>query len=194
MPVTGGPEHNNPFKLPNRDAPLDCPDGSVWTNITKKEFRIRFGENCEFIPNSGYNRMYVTKDDDQEIPVSAGWTNVTWNQEEYDADGMHDTVTNNDRCTILLDGLYTFFFKIETEASDKSSYQVRLFKNGLYEIEGSRLRGIGSKDASTIILIGATPIMSFSEDDFIVVQVNHDNDSIQDVLSTNSLFFCERRY
>lgn len=42
-----------------------------------------------------------------DLALSANtWTSVAWTAEDYDTHAMHDLVTNNDRLTIVRDGIY----------------------------------------------------------------------------------------
>jgi hypothetical protein len=72
-------------------------------------------------------RAKVTKSAVQSITANT-WTAVSFNQEEYDTNAMHDTVTNNDRltCQTGLAGVYRVTFNARWGASFNASHRARI--------------------------------------------------------------------
>lgn len=90
-------------------------DGSAWGLVTSG------GLN--------FSGAKATKTTGQTIPGSAN-TVVTWDAEEYDTDGYHDPVTNNDRITIPTTGKYRATFAPVTSAPGSVVWQMWITKNG----------------------------------------------------------------
>lgn len=169
-------------------------DLHVMTNMTQEEIKIVFPSgNCS-IPHSGFDRCCVSKLGSQPIPVSTEWTDVTWNDDDYDNNDMHSVVLNHQRITIKRSGLYVFLYKVRMESNDKCAYDLRLYKNGTEVIPNSATNGVGSKDSSFLTLIDKTPLISLVEGDYVLLQAKHDCDSSQNILPENSFLACERRY
>jgi len=72
----------------------------------------------------------VTKSADQSIPNSAS-TIITWNQEDYDTDGMHDNVTNNSRITIKTAGKYSVMAQFEWASNSSGKRIIDIMKNSV---------------------------------------------------------------
>ena len=71
----------------------------------------------------------ITKSASQSIP-NATLTAITWNQESYDTDGMHDTVTNNTRVTFNTTGKYSVLAQAEWEIAGGVFRFLEIMKNG----------------------------------------------------------------
>lgn len=145
------------------------------------------------VTNASMDRCCVTKSADQTVPVTT-WTSITFNQEEYDTNAMHDNVTNNTRITIKTGGEYRINYHVKHDAMDKTSYNTRIYKNGSGEVEGTCDASFGSKDASFGTLKGNSHLLTLVEDDYLEVQFYHDNGTTQDVLSSNTYFEIYRVY
>lgn len=120
---------------------------------------------------------------------------IAWDQEVYDTDGYHDTVTNNSRFTIPVggDGKYVVNCSIRTSsATGNEVVQLAILKNGSAIFDGAC--GVQSMvNASTPTLnIASGPIplvagdyveahMFFSADTSIDVSATRSNFSIQKV-------------
>lgn len=72
----------------------------------------------------------VTKSADQSIPNSTS-TIITWDQEDYDTDGMHDNVTNNSRITIKTPGKYSVMAQFEWASNSTGKRIIDIMKNSV---------------------------------------------------------------
>ena len=58
-------------------------------------------------------------------------TDIAWNDEDYDTDTMHDTVTNNARITPTTAGIYLVTFSVAyTFSGTSADFQIFIQKNG----------------------------------------------------------------
>ncbi len=71
----------------------------------------------------------VTKSADQSIP-DITLTSVTWNQENFDTDDMHDNVTNNNRITVKTSGTYLILCNVKWQSNSVNSRRCHIYKNG----------------------------------------------------------------
>jgi hypothetical protein len=76
----------------------------------------------------------------QSIPNTT-WTNLTFDHEEYDTDGMHSLVTNTDRITCVTAGKYLVLGFVYFAANATGNRQLLLLKNGgsteIFSFEGN---------------------------------------------------------
>jgi len=70
----------------------------------------------------------VTKSADQTTSNNTD-TIVTWDQEDYDTDGMHDNATNNSRITIITAGKYSATVQFVWIGDSNGDRVVRIMKN-----------------------------------------------------------------
>ena len=102
-------------------------------------------------------RCHVTKSATQSVGASSSAA-VTWNQETYDTDGMHDNVTNNTRITAKTAGLYLALVGLHGSTASTGSVRVSLRKGGSEVTSGESafrnmsLQGIWSQVAYPVVL------------------------------------------
>jgi len=72
----------------------------------------------------------ITKSADQPISNNTS-TIITWNQEDYDTDGMHDNVTNNSRITIKTAGKYSVMGQFEWASNSTGKRIIDIMKNSV---------------------------------------------------------------
>lgn len=184
---------NRAFLLFNNEIPPDCPEGSIWTNLTEEELYFCLSSGQQAIPHSGYHRCSLTKSVDQTIP-DVIWTEITFDQENFDVGGLHDILTNNERITIQKDGDYRIIYQIRSDTKDKSRIETRVYKNGSSVVEGTCNVSVGSKDASEACLNLISPLISFIVDDYLTLQVFQDSGGNQDVKASNTFFGIQRLF
>lgn len=61
---------------------------------------------------------------------ATGWTTVSWQTEDYDPDGLHDTVVNASRVTIARKGWYRVRGQLAAVSSVANYAGTKLIKNG----------------------------------------------------------------
>jgi hypothetical protein len=108
---------------------------------------------------------------------SATWTTLTFNQERFDINGMHDTSTNAGRITIPAngDGLYLIGASLAIE--DDGDTKVRFLLNGTTVIaQHSEFYDTGS--GPTYIHYSITTFYSLSATDYVEVQVYPANNTV----------------
>lgn len=94
----------------------------------------------------------VTKSASQSIPNGA-FTAITWNQEDYDTDGMHDNAVNNSRITIQTAGKYFVFVGMDWAASNVGRRLHSIYLNGVEVVRQRRIAESSSEDFSATMLI-----------------------------------------
>lgn len=62
--------------------------------------------------------------------TNSDFTTITFDTEEFDTDGYHDTGTNPERLTVPEDGLYILGFHVTTNNNSTGQRQIRFIKNG----------------------------------------------------------------
>lgn len=112
----------------------------------------------------------VTRGAALSVASGTGLTTVAFTSEEYDTDGMHDTVTNNSRITIQTAGFYILGFNGTFAAA--ATYQrvfARLLVNATLEIARDQKPGTGLSFSG---VLGITTAYRFVVGDYIEVQVS----------------------
>jgi hypothetical protein len=161
--------------------------------MSDEEIDVIFPSGSYKIPHSGYPRCCLIKSVTQSIK-RLEWINITWDSIKYDNCGMHSIVLNHDRINIKRNGIYEIKYKIRVQVNDKTCINTRLVKNGVETIPQSGKTQIGSKNFSTIILETTTPMINFNKNDFISLQINHDDKKAKNIFPKDTYFSCERRY
>lgn len=88
------------------------------------ELKDALADFLPFIP-----QVALMKSGVQAIPNTTQ-TNVTWDTEETDTDGMHDLVTNTDRITFNTPGLYIITLNVQWASAVGVLRQIGVLKNG----------------------------------------------------------------
>ena len=122
----------------------------------------------------------VTKSADQSIPNNTS-TIITWNQEDYDTDGMHDNVTNNSRITIKTAGKYSVMAQFEWESNSTGKRIIDIMKNSIAVGKANYLASGSSQH--TVSFVGDLAV-----DDILEVRVFQDSGGSLDFL-TNITYF-----
>lgn len=131
---------------PNDAAAFIGIDNTTWQNLATRDI------SCK-----------VTKSAAQTTSNSTN-TVITWNQEDYDTDNMHDIVTNNSRITIKTAGKYSVHCQAAWGSSAVGVRNVNIKKNGT---EVTRNRYIPNANAqNTTGYVG-----DFAVDDYIELSV-----------------------
>ena len=142
---------------------LDHFDGAAWENLKRDV-------SCK-----------VTKSADQTISNNTT-TVITWNQEDYDTDGMHDNVTNNSRITIKTAGKYSALAQIVWASNSTGKRIVNITKNSVvigkmnYLASGSSQHTISAVD-------------DFVVNDILEVSVFQDSGGNLDFLAAGITYF-----
>lgn len=167
---------------------------SIFTNMDLEELEVVFSSGKKTIPHSGYPRCCLIKSVSQSIEAGAGWSDVKWDSIDYDNDNMHSIVLNHERATIHKKGICVFEYKIRIQINDKVSCNTRLIKNGSELIPRSGITITGSKDCSIITPHAKTPMIELEANDYIVLQIQHDDKSAKNIFPNDTYLSCEKRY
>lgn len=92
---------------------------------------LSFGSVAQAAPG-----VRLTKSAAQSI-ASGSWTAVTWDQETYDTDAMHEGVTNPSRITIKTAGVFLFTFGTDWAGNTTGERICAFAVNGAREFESS---------------------------------------------------------
>jgi len=122
----------------------------------------------------------VTKSADQTIPNSTS-TIITWDQEDYDTDGMHDNVTNPSRITIKTAGKYSIMAQFEWASNSTGKRIIDIVKNSVVSGKANYLASGNSQH--TISFVDA-----FAVDDILEVRVFQDSGGNLDFLNNITYF------
>lgn len=79
---------------------------------------------------SGKPLVSCTKSGSQSIATATA-TAVTWDTEAFDTDGIHDTVTNNSRFTVVTAGYYSVYAQVEWGGSATGVRDIFVRVNGV---------------------------------------------------------------
>lgn len=116
----------------------------------------------------------VTHNTTQSIPDNT-LTTVAFNAERYDPLGMHDTAVSNSRIVLPTAGVYVIHFGgVFVAAADYVSIRALILKNGATIIEVGNEVGTYT-DTTHDPNFGVTTVDKFAANDFIEVQVQHNN-------------------
>jgi len=157
---------NNSVKMqPLECVAFFCIDADNWDLLSETEDDV----SCK-----------VTKSANQSIPNSIS-TIVTWNQEDYDTDGMHDNVTNNSRITIKTAGKYSVMAQFEWASNSTGKRIIDIMKNSVALGKANYLASGSSQH--TISFVG-----DFAVDDILEIRVFQDSGGSLDFLNNISYF------
>ncbi len=95
-------------------------------------------------------------------------TALSLNQERYDTDTMHDTVTNNSRMTIQTAGKYLLVGNVRWAANDTGYRQTYFYLNATTNIGASRIQAV---TGTQITIQTISTIYDFSASDYIELYV-----------------------
>ena len=121
--------------------------------------------------NAKFRSVIVRKTVDQTI-VTATDTTLTWDTETDDPDGMHDNVTNNNRLTAPVAGIYLAIVCItwDVTAPAGTNYEVWI------RDQGTNIRGKSNASGSTQSQVVST-LVRLALNDWVEVQVHQNSGS-----------------
>jgi hypothetical protein len=120
-----------------------------------------------FLPHQAMVR--VTKSATQSI-TSATDTAITWDQETFDTDTMHDTVTNNTRLTAPVTGKYLVIGCLEFAPNATGYRTVKIKKNGTTDYNSETVVNAGAGDAVRIVITDLVDLAAAGYVEIIGVQ------------------------
>lgn len=103
----------------------------------------------------------------------------TFDLEEYDTDGIHDTVTNPERLTCQTEGLYLIIANVAWEADANGYRQATLVMNEGTLLASSFVQAIDTADIDTIQQVMTTAQMTVG--DYITLWVRQNSGSTLDL-------------
>ena len=137
-------------------------------------------------PPQGFGRRVVdisckiTKSANQTISNNTS-TIITWNQEDYDTDGMHDNVTNNSRITIKTPGKYSVMGQYEWASNSTGKRIIDIMKNSVVLGKANYLASGNSQHTISFV-------SDFVVDDFLELRVFQNSGGSLDFLTTITYF------
>lgn len=153
----------NVIEIGTRVSGANTPTLWNFTNgATRAQVMSLNGQSAGFV-NYTHNiaRCRVTKSAGQAI-ANVTETSVTWNQESYDTDAMHDNATNNSRITIVTPGTYRITANVNYAAGTPAgTYEVSFLKNGTTYLALASNTAVGglnglSQSISVDVVLAAT--------------------------------------
>lgn len=126
-------------------------------------------ENLRFLRTK--DRCHVYRNADQNVADST-WVLLTWNNEDFDNNTMHDNATNNSRVRCMSDGVYYVSFKVNFDTNTTGIRKVMLRKNSGGSDSGGTLLGtwtadgIGS-DNTTVDASRIVPLNTGGTNDYV---------------------------
>ncbi len=126
----------------------------------------------------------VYSDTNREVNTAV-WTSLSMNQERWDTDAFHDTVTNNTRLTIPsnLAGKYLISAHIMFETNSSGMRLYRIIKNASIVLSRSSLR----LDTNVGGAQSLTTVDDMSDGDYVEILVRQDNGVGLSVLAGNAV-------
>lgn len=157
---------------------LSVDKGTVIFNLTNVRFEVFDG--TDWIGKLQDISCKVTKSADQSISNSTS-TIITWDQEDYDTDGMHDNVTNNTRITIKSAGKYSVMAQFEWESNSSGKRIIDIMKNSVALGKANYLASGSSQHTLSFI-------DEFAVNDILEVRVFQDSGGSLDFLDNITYF------
>jgi hypothetical protein len=113
-------------------------------------------------------------------------TILSWDTEDYDTDGMHSTVTNNSRITIITAGKYvvTANAKFATSIAAGTGARIEILLNGTTVLASQSTGAVGTSAPS----VNVVDARDFASGDYIEVQVYHNSGGSEDIDNNVSHF------
>lgn len=121
-------------------------------------------------------RVYNTAS--QTIPTDTA-TAITFDSEVYDNGGLHSTVTNTNRITIVTPGTYLITAHIEFASNATNSRFLYLHVNGTTTIANPSVSGASGQ-------LGAAALYRFVATDWVQILVYHDSGGNLDVINNGT--------
>lgn len=187
---TGENEFKNVIILPDcaTCTVTPCPERCLAVNSTDEEMIVVINGQ-KYVRQSGYHVCSISKSADQLIPKIT-WTKVLWDVEDDDLNGMHSVVSNTERITFIKPGKYAVGFQIKLATSKDTQVDVVVIKNGTTELLSTCM--MSPRDDFTMC-IGIKRSFNFVVDDYVEIQVYHNNADDKNLLAGTSTFFEVRR-
>lgn len=128
----------------------------------------------------------ATQSTGTSLPAGA-WTTLTFDSEEYDDGGWHDTSTNNSRITVDLDGRYILDAVCEINTTANGDIGMRILVNGSVEKETF----IDSDAVATNLKYDISGILNLSANDYVEIAVWNDSGALTSQIA-NTYFTLQR--
>lgn len=118
-------------------------------------------------------------------------TTVTWNDEEYDTDNIHDNVTNNSRLTVPANVTHVRLLGNYRENSNTSGWRfIQLLKNGTIEM-GLPVTSGGASGSNTHMFNAVSSVLEVVEGDYFEMQIFQNSGSTRSISGNNFWFAME---
>jgi len=171
-PVTGAGTIGVTYANQTQNKVLASPNGSTGTPsfraLTRADLPVLPGCRVYHNANQSINNTF--------------YTSLAFNNESYDTDTMHDTVTNNGRITIKTAGVYLLSAVVSFAFNTTGDRQVLFVVNGATYIAYHTTRAASNGDT----IIPLTVVRNFAVNDYIECQVYQDSGGAINVLAGGS--------
>ncbi len=147
----------------------------AWTNprdwvidetVTAALMNAHIRDNLKFLHNP--DSVGVYKDAVQAVNEST-WTEVTFNQENWDTNALHDVVTNNARLTCVIPGLYLISGYLSFSAVPATMRGAGIYLNGATYV------GIEAWHAAVLPVVAIQAVLKMSATDYVTLHVYQNN-------------------
>lgn len=194
MVKVGGSGNQHPDVLANVESPAEecCPGGSIWTNLSKDEIRVRFSSGIYSLSHSGYSRCILTKSANQLI-VKDVYSDITFDTENEDQGDMHPDGIFNDRILLKQHRIYFISYMLEIEAAVQGivfNARIRMNDNDILLKKDKE----SPYAMSNNMFLGRTGIYKAYVDGFLTLQAQHNGLASLNVVKNNTTFMIQRLF
>jgi hypothetical protein len=129
------------------------------------------------VPTSAYSEGARVYHSVAQSIADITWTILAFDSEDWDTDGIHDTVTNNSRLTCQTAGKYVVFANIGWAGNSTGSRFLRFWLNGATWSHASIVPPPGLNICTQVLVA----IMELAVGDYVEVKVYQDSGGALDV-------------
>lgn len=145
--------------------------------VVASELNQDVRDNVDFLHKPPAARVFHSA---AQSIAHATWTKLAFDSERFDTDGMHDTVTNNERLTVVVAGRHYVRGNAEFAGNNTGERGIRLIKNNLTLIARFLGAVAGASPCSVVV-----PVFEFFPlNDFVEVEVFQGSGAALDVNAT----------
>jgi hypothetical protein len=158
--------------------------------ITAPIWNTDLVDNLDYLKTLTQQGCKLTMSGDQAIPDTTD-TKIEFDTEVYDNGGLHESVTNPSRITIVEDGIYLFGFDMlwEAEAAAVGGRSAYFLINNAPTAQGDKTHAAIANNKTVRLHCAVT--FELVATDYVEVEVYHDLGAATDVIS-QTVFWCNK--
>lgn len=173
-------------------VPDEAYDATAWNGSLEVPTKNAVRDKIESLGSAAFRGALVRKAADQTAANYTAITAVTWDQESYDTDTIHDNVTNNTRLTVPSGATYVRVSAaiVLANFSVDAFFGLSIRKNGSATYDGrpTQYTEVGTAAMGATL---SSPVLAVTPGDYFEVFLIVETDTSIDVSSTASWFAME---